>query len=319
MTDPKNELICGVVMPISAVDGCTESHWSDVQDIISQSITDAGFFANLVSNADEAGIIHKTIIQNLYDNPIVVCDVSGKNPNVMFELGLRLAFDKPTIIVKDDKTSYSFDTAAIEHLEYPRDLRFTKIVAFKEKLRDKIKATHTKATTDPNYTTFLKHFGEFTVAKLDKREVPGQEFILEELRGLRASMARLGVRGNTSEEFISYGNRNRGPRIVGDVDVCMEGSTDDEALEVAGRLRAHAMVNGVRIDRSRDHKHLVVDLLPGADGDEIRKLANAGRRSSTISLGRRHGQVSEHVKHKNSETPRPPVIAARRTGQIGQL
>jgi len=32
----------------------------------------------------------------------------------MFELGLRLAFDKPAIIVKDDNTSYSFDTAPIE-------------------------------------------------------------------------------------------------------------------------------------------------------------------------------------------------------------
>ena len=58
-------------------------------------------------------MIHKTIVQNLYLNPIVVCDVSGKNANVMFELGLRLAFDKPTIIIKDDKTDYSFDTSVV--------------------------------------------------------------------------------------------------------------------------------------------------------------------------------------------------------------
>ncbi len=123
--------ICGVVMPISAIDGCSESHWSDVHEILAEAIYDAGFEANLVSNADDVGIIQKRIIQNLYDNPVVVCDVSGKNPNVMFELGMRLAFDKPTIIVKDDKTSYSFDTSPIEHLEYPRDLRFSRIVEFK--------------------------------------------------------------------------------------------------------------------------------------------------------------------------------------------
>jgi hypothetical protein len=35
---------------------------------------------------------------------------------------MRLAFDRPTIIVKDDLTTYSFDTSPIEHLEYPRDL-----------------------------------------------------------------------------------------------------------------------------------------------------------------------------------------------------
>jgi len=63
----------------------------------------------------------------------------------MFELGLRLAFDKPTIIVKDDKTTYSFDTAPIEHLEYPRDLRFPRMVEFKSRLKEKIKGTHNKS------------------------------------------------------------------------------------------------------------------------------------------------------------------------------
>ncbi|EKF9229547.1 hypothetical protein O1B71_001874, partial [Vibrio cholerae] len=97
--DENNVLTCGIIMPISGIDGCTESHWSDVLEILNDAIEDAGFVGNLVSHSDEVGIIHKRIIQNLYDNPIVVCDVSCKNPNVMFELGLRLAFDKPTIIV----------------------------------------------------------------------------------------------------------------------------------------------------------------------------------------------------------------------------
>ena len=82
--------VCGVVMPISAIDGCDATHWSDVYEILKDVIVSAGFSANLVSNADDVGVIHKRIIQNLYHNPIIVCDVSGKNPNVMFELGVRL-------------------------------------------------------------------------------------------------------------------------------------------------------------------------------------------------------------------------------------
>lgn len=190
MSAEKNKEICGVVMPISTIDGCTEGHWAEVLEVVSSAIENAGFDANLVSNADEVGIIHKRIIQNLYENPIVVCDVSAKNPNVMFELGLRLAFDKPTIIIKDDKTSYSFDTSAIEHLEYPRDLRFSKIVEFKDKLTAKITATYARSQSDGDYTTFLKHFGEFKVAKIEKKEVSGQEYILEELRSLRQEVRR---------------------------------------------------------------------------------------------------------------------------------
>ena len=107
----------------------------------------------------------------------------------MFELGLRLSFDKPTIIVKDDKTSYSFDTSPIEHLTYPRDLRFSQIVDFKSQLSSKIKSTHRVATNDPNYTTFLKHFGTFAIAKLDSKEVSADELILIELRDLRVSLS----------------------------------------------------------------------------------------------------------------------------------
>ena len=183
--------VCGLVMPISALDGLPETHWAEVLVILSDAIERAGFVPNLVSNADDVGIIQKRIIQNLYDNPIVVCDVSGKNPNVMFELGMRLAFDKPTIIVKDDKTAYSFDTSPIEHITYPRDLRYAQIVEFKDKLAEKLKGTSDKASSDPTYTTFLKHFGEFTVAKLDKKEVSGQEFIIEELRAMRVSIQQL--------------------------------------------------------------------------------------------------------------------------------
>lgn len=181
---------CGLVVPISTLDDCSEQHWLDVKAILTEAIESAGFKANLVSDADDVGIIQKRIIQNLYDNPIVVCDVSGKNPNVMFELGLRLAFDKPTIIVKDDATAYSFDTAPIEHLEYPRDLRFNKIVAFKSALREKIEGTHKKATTDSSYTTFLKHFGQFHVAQLETTEVSKEDFIIEELRDLRRMVAK---------------------------------------------------------------------------------------------------------------------------------
>jgi len=60
----------------------------------------------------------------------------------MFELGLRLAFDKPTVIIKDDKTEYSFDTGVIEHVPYPRDLRFAKVMEFKKRLTEKISNTY---------------------------------------------------------------------------------------------------------------------------------------------------------------------------------
>jgi hypothetical protein len=188
---PKDQpLTCGIVMPISAIDGLAEPHWAEVKLFISETVATVGFSARLVSDAADVGVIHKRIVQNLYADPIVVCDVSARNPNVMCELGMRLAFDKPTVIIKDDKTPRSFDTENIEHLEYPRDLRFGKMVAFKELLAKKVKDTHDAATKDPNFSTFLKHFGTFKVAKMDTEVVTKEDLILEELAEIRKQLRR---------------------------------------------------------------------------------------------------------------------------------
>jgi hypothetical protein len=200
MTEKKKNEMCGIIMPISSIDGCNEQHWKDVKSILSEAIENAGFESNLVSLSDDVGVIQKRIVQNIYDNPIIVCDVSGKNSNVMFELGMRLAFDKATIVIKDDKTSYSFDTSPIEHLTYPRDLRFNRIVEFKKELTEKIKATYEKSKSDPNYSTFLKHFGKFTVTKLDTTEVSKEDFIIEEIKELRYMMSNM----NRRDKDIRY-------------------------------------------------------------------------------------------------------------------
>lgn len=183
--------MCGIIMPISEIDNCSAEHWSEVLSILQDVIIAADFDPNLVSDADDIGIIQKRIVQNVYSNEVVVCDVSGKNPNVMFELGMRLAFDKPTIIIKDDHTDYSFDTSVIEHLEYPRDLRFSKIITFKEKLKNKITATYQKSKADPTYSTFLKSFGEYKIAHLQNKEVSSEAYILESLEEMKAELRRL--------------------------------------------------------------------------------------------------------------------------------
>jgi len=176
---------CGIIMPISLIDNCPPEHWADVLGIIKDVCATNEFIPNLVSDADDIGVIHNRIIENIYTSDIVICDVSCKNANVMFELGMRLAFDKPTIIIKDDLTGYSFDTSLIEHLEYPRDLRFTSINKFKDSLGKKLKATYEKSQTDPNYSTFLKNFGKYKIAHLEDREVSTDTFILNAIEELR--------------------------------------------------------------------------------------------------------------------------------------
>jgi nucleoside 2-deoxyribosyltransferase len=187
------QLDCGLVMPISAIDGCPVEHWTQVQNFLREAVAEIDepvFHAKLVSEEADVGVILKRIVQNVYNADIVICDVSGKNANVMFELGMRLAFDKPVVIIKDDRTDYSFDTGVIEHLLYPRDLRYPVMVEFKERLKEKVRATYL-ATKADGYQGFLKNFGTFKVAHIQEKTVGLDEAILDAVQNLQRDVARL--------------------------------------------------------------------------------------------------------------------------------
>lgn len=239
------EPACGLIMPISAIDECTADHWAEVKAVVIEAIEaieEPRFKVRLVSDADETGVIQKRIVQNVYNSDIIVCDVSAKNPNVMFELGLRLAFDKPTVIIKDDKTDYSFDTGIIEHVTYPRDLRFAKIVDFKNTLADKVAATHKAALSDPNHSPFLKNFGTFQVAALSQTEVAPDKIVVELLTEMQ-----------------------------GDIDL-LKRRVDDGSIRRRGVLDASAVVGISKIVSAvakYKRKHKVADLTELLDNSDL--------------------------------------------------
>lgn len=234
---------CGIIMPISSIDNCSAEHWNDVLGILKDVCSVSGFVPKLVSDADDIGIIHNRIVENIYSSDIVICDVSCKNANVMFELGMRLAFDKPTIIIKDEITGYSFDTSLIEHLEYPRDLRFTSIIKFKEHLGKKLIATHEKATTDPKYSTFLKNFGKYKIAHLEDREVTSDTFILNAIEDLKRDI-RI-IRNHSIHE--SNLNERQARKTIFDKEI-----SDEERMVFKKYVQDYLKLNGLRRPKEID-------------------------------------------------------------------
>ncbi|WP_343517742.1 hypothetical protein [Sphingomonas sp.] len=240
---------CGIVMPISSIGGCSERHWEDVLQIITDAVSDVGFSAKLVSTADEITVIQRTIVQNLYNLPIVICDVSEKNPNVMFELGMRLAFDKPTIIIKDDFTGFSFDMGVVEHVEYPRDLRFGKIIDFKARLGEKVKATYSKSQNDRDFSTFLRHFGQFKPADISEQEMSGQEYIMEQLSSLMMKVDRIG------RSKKSYQSRSQ-EASPDELDICCQALPESYIASLKRFVDGEDKIISSRISNVDGHIHL---------------------------------------------------------------
>lgn len=200
--------VCGLIMPIADTEGYPVGHWKEVKKIITSVAEEAGFRTRLVSESEDVRVIQKTIVQNVFDDDIIICDVSSKNPNVMFELGLRFAFDKAAVIIKDDETGYSFDTSPVEHINYRKDLRFSSIEQFKKDLFAKLKATFEKSK-EANHSMYLQDFGKFVIKELDTKTVSENQYILEKLNEMQKEIKNISnanLKDAKKEEFIIKGD-----------------------------------------------------------------------------------------------------------------
>ena len=104
--------LCYVIMPFSVPDGSdyADDHFTEVyEDLFIPAIDTAGF----VPQRADTTILSRHILADLLGTiekvAVVLCDLSGANPNVLFELGWAFRADKPCVLVKDDVTQYPFD------------------------------------------------------------------------------------------------------------------------------------------------------------------------------------------------------------------
>jgi len=96
--------------------------------------------------------IDLSIIDQLKNSDLVIADVSGNNPNVMFELGYRIALEKPYIIIAQNINELPFDISSIRTLIY--ETIAPNILEFNAQLETMVKSINNKSG-DKNITTNL--------------------------------------------------------------------------------------------------------------------------------------------------------------------
>lgn len=134
---------CFIIMPISNQDGYDIGHFDRVyEDIFKPAIEKAGFKPFRVDDSKSSNVIHVNIIKRLIEAPMAICDLSTKNPNVMYELGIRQAFDKPVVLVGDNNPGEIFDVNGINTHQYSRTLSYRDVIKDQNKISEMIQATY---------------------------------------------------------------------------------------------------------------------------------------------------------------------------------
>lgn len=121
--------VCFVIMPFSNPPGYDEGHFRKVyEQIFVPSIEAAGYRPHRVDDDSSSTVIQAKILVGLVNAPVVLCDLSSRNPNVLYELGIRHAFDLPVVLVKDERTDKIFDIGNISTIPYHESRRYEEVL-----------------------------------------------------------------------------------------------------------------------------------------------------------------------------------------------
>ncbi|MBB0228441.1 hypothetical protein FOE67_02670 [Streptomyces calidiresistens] len=96
-----------------------EHHLGIFEQVIAPACEKYGISAVRADGIAHAGDINEQICRHVVESDLVVADVSGGNPNVMYELGLRHITGKPTIHI-GEAGQLPFDIASIRTIRYQR-------------------------------------------------------------------------------------------------------------------------------------------------------------------------------------------------------
>lgn len=119
-TDPALKSIF-VISPIGALDGEGFDFTSLVlSEIVRPAAAEAGGFCDPV-RADEMhapGSITAQVVKQILDADVCVADLTGRNPNVMYEVAIAHAADKPVILLQQEDGGPPFDFADERAIHY---------------------------------------------------------------------------------------------------------------------------------------------------------------------------------------------------------
>jgi hypothetical protein len=109
------------------------------------------------ANRQGSDVIQSTIISDLIEADLVIADLTEHNPNVMFELGVRMAQDKPVVLMKAEGTGPLFDVDnMLRVFEYSPNLWPTTVEKDMPNLHEFIKGAWENRESSKTYMKILQ-------------------------------------------------------------------------------------------------------------------------------------------------------------------
>ena len=154
-------------MPFSKTESCSTKKWSWIyENLFKPAVEEAGLGFECRRSTATRGSIIRGIIEDLDESYVVLADLTDKNPNVFYELGIRHSIRPRTILVAQKRQHIPFDLRSYASHIYKYDTP-ERCNTFKNKIRTLLREIDEKPDRSDN-----------PVSDFIKRENEGQEEIM---------------------------------------------------------------------------------------------------------------------------------------------
>ena len=104
---------CFIIAPIGESESEIRKRSDQVlKHVIRPAANECGYETLRADEISEPGIITSQVIQHIVEDPLVIADLTGRNPNVFYELAIRHALRKPLVQIIKKGEQIPFDVAA---------------------------------------------------------------------------------------------------------------------------------------------------------------------------------------------------------------
>jgi hypothetical protein len=110
---------CFVIAPIGPTGSETRKRSDKVLKHIFRSALEEKYKVTRADEIDEAGMITSQVLRAVQESHLVVADLTETNPNVLYELAVRHAIEKPVIhLIEPRLSKIPFDIAGFRTIEF---------------------------------------------------------------------------------------------------------------------------------------------------------------------------------------------------------
>ncbi|WP_353158423.1 hypothetical protein [Myroides odoratus] len=201
------EKICFVVMPISDQEGYEKGHFKRVYEhLIKPAVIKAGLTPVRADDEYKTNNIVLDIIRKIIESDHVICDLSAKNANVFYELGMRQAFDKSITLIKDNKTPRVFDVSGIRTIDYDENLRIDNVQIKIDEIANSIIQTLAHHNNDSIENSVIKQLAIKAAEPATVKEISlDTQLILDRLTQLEIASSK---NSNSKQQMRTNVRRN---------------------------------------------------------------------------------------------------------------